>query len=328
MKTQKEIVWGVIGAGKVCEKKSMPAMNHIPHSRVKTVMRRNERSCKDFAMRHHIPNWTLDSNEIFDDPEINAIYIATPPDTHALYTIKAARAHKAVYVEKPMARDHNECLNMIFACKQADVPLFVAYYRRALPHFLRVKELLEQGKLGQIKSVEINFNRSLRTDEVKSPEKIWRLQAEISGGGHFHDLASHQLDLMDFLFGPIIKAKGKAENKAGLYDPADTISAEFTFQHGVKGSGAWNFVSPESDVKDEISIIGDEGELYFSTFAHARIEGFSTSIGKISEEMILPEHIQEPLIRTIVAELRGEGKCPSTGKSAARTNQIMDIICS
>ncbi len=327
MQKLQDIIWGVIGAGKVCEKKSMPAMNKIPHSRVKTVMRRNEEACMDFASRHHIPNWTLDSNTIFNDPEINAVYIATPPDTHALYTIKAAEAGKAVYVEKPMARDHHECLSMIFACKEAGIPLFVAYYRRALPHFLRVKELLAQGKIGQVKSVQINFNRSPRIDEIKNPEKVWRVRSEISGGGHFHDLASHQLDLMDFLFGPIIEAKGKAENKARLYEPADTVSAEFAFQSGVKGRGKWDFASPEPDVKDEILIVGEEGELHFSTFAHAHIEGVSSSMGQISEEMILPQHIQEPLIRTIVSELRGEGKCPSTGESAARTSHIMDIVC-
>jgi len=327
MQKLQDVVWGVIGAGKVCEKKSMPAMNKIPHSQVKTVMRRNEESCKDFAMRHHIPNWTLDSKEIFDDPDINAVYIATPPDTHALYTIKAAQADKAVYVEKPMARNYSECLDMISACKEADVPLFVAYYRRALPHFLRVKELLAQGKIGQVKLVQINFNRSPRIDEIKNPGKVWRVRPEISGGGHFHDLASHQLDLMDFLFGPIIKAEGQAENKARLYEPADTVSAEFAFQSGVKGRGKWDFASPEPDVKDEIIIVGEEGELHFSTFAHAHIEGVSVSMGQISEEMILPQHIQEPLIRTIVSELRGEGKCPSTGESAARTSHIMDIVC-
>ncbi len=328
METQKEIVWGVIGAGKVCEKKSMPAMNTVSHSQVKIVMRRNEEACKDFALRHHIPNWTLDSKDIFNDSEINAVYIATPPDTHASYVIKAAKAGRAVYVEKPMARDHQECLSMITACEKANVPLFVAYYRRALPHFLRIKELITKGKLGQIKSVQINFNRSLRIEEINNPEKIWRLKPEISGGGHFHDLASHQLDLMDFFFGPINEARGKVENRAGLYKPADTVSAEFLFQNGVKGSGKWDFVSPETDIKDEIIIVGEEGELHFSTFAHAKIKGVSRSMGKISEEMILPYHIQEPLIRTIVAELRGEGKCPSTGESAARTSHIMDIICS
>ena len=240
----------------------------------------------------------------------------------------AAKAGKAVYVEKPMARNYDECLDMILACREADVPLFVAYYRRALPHFLRVKEILNRGGIGTIRSVYINFNRSVREDEIHHPEKVWRIQPKISGGGHFYDLASHQLDLMDFLFGPIIEAKGKAQNKAGLYEPADTVSAEFIFQESVKGYGEWNFVAPESEIKDEIIIMGDEGELHFSTFEHTQIKGISLSMGQIFEEFTLPYHIQEPLIGTIVAELRGEGKCPSTGVSAARTNRIMDIVCS
>ncbi len=327
MQKLQDVVWGVIGSGKVCEKKSMPAMNKIPHSRVKIVMRRNEEACKEFAFRHHISNWTLDSNNIFSDPEINAVYIATPPNTHTMYTIKAARAGKAVYVEKPMARNHQECQQMITACKEAQVPLFVAYYRRALPHFLRVKELIEKGKLGKILSVGIIFNRTTDPVDIRQPETNWRVQPKISGGGHFHDLASHQLDLLDFLFGPVINVIGKAENKAGLYVPADTIRAELTFRNGIKGTGTWNFVAADPDIKDEIIIKGDAGELHFSTFAHTRLEGVSASMGQISEEMNLPQHIQELLIRTIVAELRGEGHCPSTGESAARTSLVMDKIC-
>lgn len=322
-----EAVWGVIGAGNVCEKKSMPALDKVPHSRVKTVMRRQADACRAFAERHDIPNWTTDSNEIFHDPEINAVYIATPPNTHEMYAIKAAHAGKAVYVEKPMARDHHECQTMIDACKQANIPLFVAYYRRALPHFLRVKDLLDNNKLGEIRSWTITFNRPPRIEDLTHPDKNWRVQPEISGGGHFHDLASHQLDLMDFFFGPALDIQASAENRAGLYVPADHVTATINYRHGIKGEGHWDFACPDPDEKDEIIIRGDEGYLVFSTFEHARIEGVSKELGQISEEFLLPEHIQMPLIRTIVSELRGEGVCPSTGVSAARTSLLMDRIC-
>lgn len=130
-----EIIWGVIGAGSVCEKKSMPALDKLPHSGVKTVMRRNAETCEAFAKRHKIPNWTTDSNVIFRDPEINAVYISTPPDTHALYAIKAAHAGKAVYVEKPMARNHHECITMIDACVQANVPFSLRIIEELYPIF-------------------------------------------------------------------------------------------------------------------------------------------------------------------------------------------------
>ena len=322
-----EIVWGVIGAGSVCEIKSMPAMNIIPASRVKTVMRRNEKACENFARRHQIPNWTHQADILFQDPEINAIYIATPPDTHAYYTIKAAEAGKMVYVEKPMARNYNECLEMISACKKANVPLFVAYYRRTLPHFLRIKELIEKKHLGTIQSVDIIFNRSLRDDEKNNPDTIWRLNPNISGGGHFHDLASHQLDLLDFFFGPALYVSGSSENRSGYYKVADSVQAKLVFKDQITARGRWNFACSQEEVTDEIHIQGDKGNLSFSTFAHSKISGFAKSLGEINEEYELPRHIQEYLIRSIVAQFQGISSCPSTGDSASRTSKVMDIIC-
>ncbi len=327
MKHMEEIVWGVIGAGKVCEKKSMPAMQRIPHSRVKTVMRRNADKCRDFAERHGVPRWTTDASEIFRDPGISAVYVATPPDSHAAYAKTAAGAGKAVYVEKPMARDHVECESMIRACGKAGVPLFVAYYRRALPHFLRVKELLRQGAVGTPCSVRVLFRRPPSPEDISRPESNWRIQPEISGGGHFHDLASHQLDLLDFLFGKVEDVHGFSANRGGYYGPADTLSATFRFESGVIGGGSWCFVSPPREKKDLICILGTEGSLRFSTFGHSAIHGNTRSMGIFREEKELPVHIQEPLIRSIVSELRGEGQCPSTGQSAARTSRVMDVIC-
>jgi len=327
MANKKDIVWGVIGGGRVCEKKSMPAMQIIPHSRVKTVMRRDETAGRDFILRHGIPNYTNSPADIFNDPEINAVYIATPPDSHAAYAIAAAAAGKAIYVEKPMARKHNECRAMIRECKRYNVPLFVAYYRRALPHFLRVRELLEDKAIGKTCSVRITFSRPPYREDIEDPEKNWRVLPQISGGGHFHDLASHQLDLMDFLFGPIKKAHGITGNSAGYYQPADTVAAVFSFKNGVTGCGSWCFVSPSEEQKDEILILGTKGSLRFSTFEHACIHGITDSMGVIKEEYDLPVHIQEPLIRTIVSELRGEGYCPSRGETAARTSRVMDRIC-
>jgi predicted dehydrogenase len=327
MKKIHEIVWGVIGAGKVCEKKSMPAMQIIPHSRVKTVMRRNAGACRDFAARHKIPVWTTDASRIFKDPEINAVYIATPPDSHAFYCKAAAKAGKIVYVEKPMARNYPECLEMIRDCQKAGVPLFVAYYRRMLPHFRRVRELLEQDAIGVICSVHINFNRPVSPDD-RRPHQQWRVQPEISGGGHFHDLASHQLDLLDYLLGPLEDVKGIAVNRAGLYEPADTVTAVFRSPGGIAGSGNWCFATAESELVDEISITGTKGSLKFSTFAHARIQGVLNTGEILRETFVLPEHIQELLLRSLIADVRGEGSCPSTGESAARCSRVLDNICS
>src|SRR5690554_1696255 len=133
-----EVRWGIIGVGNVCEVKSAPAMNIIPNSRLVAVMRRNGEKAKAYAERHGVSQWYDNADDLINDPEVNAIYIATPPNAHAALTQKAAQAGKPVYVEKPMARTYQECMDMVKICEKAQVPLFVAYYRRALPNFLKI----------------------------------------------------------------------------------------------------------------------------------------------------------------------------------------------
>ncbi len=317
-----KVVWGIIGAGDVCEVKSAPAMSKIENSEVKTVMRRNAEKAADFARRHHIKNWSDDAGTIFSDTEINAVYIATPPDSHAELTIKAAQAGKAVYVEKPMARTTEECRQMIDACENAGVPLFVAYYRRALPGFLKVKELIESGKAGEIRTVTIEMYQKL--SEADTSASNWRVLPDISGGGYFHDLASHQLDYLDFLFGEITECYGISGNQAGLYPADDIVTAVFHFKNGVTGTGNWCFSTSAISEKDKITLIGSKGEISFNCFGTPMYITIKTGDG--DAEILEYTHvqpIQEPLVQLIVDELSGNGTSPSRGENGLRATDVM-----
>lgn len=327
MEKLNKVVWGIIGAGDVCEVKSAPAMYKIYFSEVKTVMRRNAEKAADYAKRHGISKWTTSLDEILNDDEINAIYIATPPSTHAELTILAAKAGKAVYVEKPMANTYMECKLMIDACENANVPLFIAYYRRTLRGFLKVKEIIEQGKLGEIRFVNIEMNQSLRPEIIANSETNWRVNPEVAGGGYFHDLASHQLDYLDFLFGKIVQAKGISSNQAGKYPADDIVSASFLFENGVIGSGNWCFSTNAVSEKDEIRIVGSKGELSFNTFGNPMIISLNTfQHGREELSIKHSQPIQKHLIQLVVDELRGVGASPSSGISGARTSWVMDQI--
>ena len=320
---QKNIQWGIIGCGDVTEVKSGPALDLIPGSRRVAVMRRNAALAQDYAQRHGVPKWTCDADELINDPEVNAVYIATPPDTHAAYTLKAAQAGKPVYVEKPMALDHQQCQAMIEACQQANVPLFVAYYRRCLPAYLKIKDLIESGAIGQVLLFNIKMMRPLSDSDRKVP---WRVRPEIAGGGHFVDLASHQLDFMDDCFGPIQEVIGYARNQAQAYPAEDIVSASFVCQSGVVGSGLWCFTTASCCQRDCVEIVGDQGRITFSTFNHEVPVTLMTESGIEEFHLPQPKHVQQPLLETVVAELQGTGKCPSTGVSGARTTWVMEEI--
>ena len=141
----KLLKWGFIGCGEVTEKKSGPAFNEVEGSEVLAVMSRNEKKARSYAERHHIAKWYTDAQELIDDPDINAIYIATPPSSHATFAIMAMRAGKPVYVEKPLAANYDDCARINRISEQTGVPCFVAYYRRYLPYFQKVKDIIKQG---------------------------------------------------------------------------------------------------------------------------------------------------------------------------------------
>lgn len=325
----KTIRWGIIGAGGVCEVKSGPALQLANDSELVAVMRRNAELAKDFARRHNVPRWYGDADELINDAGVNAIYVATPPGTHCEMTIKAASAGKAVYVEKPMARTSAECDAMIEACEAAGVPLYVAYYRRALPNFLKIRELLKAGKIGDVRYVRIELNQRPSPLLVRAGDPDWRVVPEVSGGGYFYDLASHQLDFLDFALGPIVSASGRASNQAGLYTAEDIVSGTFQFASGVMGSGVWCFTSSASSERDKTTIVGSRGEIRYATFAGdtTRVELETDADGLATFDYNMPRHIQQGLIQTVVDELLGRGECPSTGVSGARTNRVLERIC-
>ena len=317
-----EVRWGMIGSGRVAEVKSAPGLNKANHSSLIAVMNRTKQKAVDYAARHHVPKVYSDSLSLINDPDINAIYIATPPSSHKEYTLDAARAGKAVYVEKPMALNHAECRKMIAACDKADVPLFVAYYRRALPRFIKIKSLIEEGSIGTVRYVNMTFTQPVLATPLRGNLR-WRIDPKITLYGLFSETGCHMLDLIQFYFGPIQSVKSFVSNQEKLHDVPDQVSSILLFESGIHGLGTWNFATHEKI--DRTEIVGSKGKITYSTYRNAPIrldkEGEVETI-----DIPDPEHVQQPLIQTIVDELTGNGRCPSTGVTAADTNYWIDQI--
>ncbi|MDQ6421230.1 Gfo/Idh/MocA family oxidoreductase [Paenibacillus sp. LHD-117] len=316
-----KVRWGIIGCGNVTEVKSGPGFQKAEGSELVAVMRRNGALAADYAARHGVAKWYDDADKLIADPEVDAVYVATPPSSHMEYALKCAAAGKPVYVEKPMARNAAECEEMERVCREAGVPLFVAYYRRGLDYFKKIKELLDGGAIGEARFVSMKQYQPARVAEGEALP--WRLDAAEAGGGLFVDLASHTLDVMDYLLGPVRDAKGGASNQAGLYEVEDIVTGSFEFESGVRGVGVWCFSAYKH--VDENEIVGDKGRIEFSTFGNEVIT-LETAEGVEEFRMEKPLHIQQNLIQLIVDELRGGPPSPSTGESGIRTNRVMDAL--
>ncbi|KQS26604.1 Gfo/Idh/MocA family protein [Dyadobacter sp. Leaf189] len=321
-----QVNWGIIGCGNVTEVKSGPAFNKVENSKLVAVMRRNAELAADYASRHNVPKWYADADELINDPDVNAVYIATPPDAHEALAFKAMQAGKPVYIEKPMGRNAAECDRINAESERTGVPVYVAYYRRALDYFLKVKELIDQKVIGDIRYIDICLQWQPYEEETgANPKPRWRVDPAVSGGGHFHDLASHQFDFLEFALGPIKSARGFARNQAGLYEADDIVVANFEFESGILGKGSWCYTIDKGQREDKAQLVGSKGRITFSFFEKFDI---IVETGEHTEKLNIPypQHVQQPLIDLIVRDLRGEGKSPSTGQTGVRANRIMDWI--
>ncbi len=325
MENAKEIRWGFIGCGEVTEKKSGPAFGLVAGSRVVAVMGRNPEKVRSYAARHGVPRWYTDPQSLVDDAEVNAVYIATPPSTHATYAIMAMKSGKAVYVEKPMASNYEDCCRINRIAEKTGVPCFVAYYRRYLPYFAKVRQLVDGGAVGKVVNVQIRFAVPPRDLDYNSHNLPWRVQADIAGGGYFYDLAPHQIDLLQEMFGPITEAEGMTANRGGLYPAEDSVSACFKFDNGLPGSGSWCFVAHESAKEDRIDIVGDRGSLSFSVFTYQPIV-LQNEEGRREFTVPNPEYVQLPLIRLVVEHLQAQAVCRCDCVSATPVNWVVDKI--
>jgi len=321
-----KINWGIIGCGDVTEVKSGPAFNKVPESSLVAVMRRDAAKAEDYASRHQVPKWYDDAKALINDPEVNAIYIATPPSSHFEYAVAAMGAGKPVYVEKPMTATVADAIAMADAANVNNIKLVVAHYRRQIPYFKKIKQLLAEEIIGAPLFARLEFYaQPLTSAELNIPKIAWRVNPATAGGGLFNDLAPHQLDLMHYFFGPGKDVKGIAVNQSGLYNADDFVAGNILFDSGIAFSGVWSFSVPVAEEKDQCEIIGTKGKISFSFFTMKSISVTVNGMTNIISFDAL-EHVQQPMIEQTVKYFLGKAPNPCNGEEGALIMQWMELF--
>jgi predicted dehydrogenase len=319
MSTDREnIRWGFIGCGDVVQRKSGPAFNDVSDSSISAIMRRDLESAKESAEMFGASHWYDNVEDLVNDDTGDAVYIATPPGLHHNHAIACLNAGKPVYIEKPFTRNLREAKDLVERFDNAKVPLFVAHYRRALPVFNKIKELLDNGVIGQVLEVDMRVTRQYRP-----AERGWGFETKLSGGGKFFDIAPHSIDILVYLFGDFTAVNGAAASNNGEYSIEDLVVLSFMTDNGVLGTANFNMTADKKG--DRVHVYGTDGEIEFSM--HDDGEIIVKHDGKIEKiETTLPKYIEEPMIKTVVDELLGRGVCSCHGKDALETVRIIDIV--
>ena len=320
------VQWGMIGCGDVTEVKSGPAFSKIKNSSLVAVMRRDEAKVKDYAARHGVAKWYTDANELINDPNVNAVYIATPPSSHKEFALLAMAAGKAVYVEKPMTMNAAEAQELAAFAQQKNIKFTVAHYRRAQPKFKKLQQLLNEKAIGEVRLIQLNyFRKSLTAEELSVPKTAWRVSAETSGGGLFHDIAPHQLDLMLHYFGEAKTINGLSKNQSNIYSASDIVTGQIEFLSGVIFSGKWCFNVAQAAEEDKIEIIGSQGKIIFAAFTDNNITLINNE-GETVFSFDELQHVQQPMIEEVVHYFLGEAGNPCSADEGVTVMKWLDAF--
>ena len=299
--------WGVIGAGDVVQRKSGPAILAEPRSALAAITRRDVLEC---GARVH-----PDADALMADPEIDAIYIATPPDSHETLAMAAIECGKPVLIEKPIAPEATAARRIVRAAEGAKCAVSVAYYRRFDPRLVRVLSLVRAGAIGDVAAVEL---RQIRTDGARTPPAGWRADMAVSPGGRFSDSHSHALDWLTHAFGPPRLVTG-APARSGL--------VAYALQ--LRDAPVAGIFDPVGDTEDDRLIItGEAGTITAPFFDPGPVvlQRTGAEKGRVEVDISPPRFGHLPLFSAMAAHLLDGAPPPCPAGEAMGATEIISKL--
>lgn len=313
------IRWGLIGTGDVAEYKNGPALYQADRSELVAVTNRTLARAEAFATRHGAPKVCESVDELLADERVNAVCIATAPDSHAELTARVAEAGKHVFCEKPMARNTAECQQMIDVCAANNVSLSIAFYRRYFPVVEKMKSLVDAGAIG--KPLRISATTIAK---YNWPMDAWRLDCQVSGGGFLMDMGTHRFDLFTHFFGEPTNIQGIAASQSWELDADDSATVAIEYANGVLGSAVFHWNCPVN--RDALDIVGEEGIVSTDSLSGAGRLTLETPTGKELWELPSSPPVHLSLVQKVVDHLLDGTPNPCPGEQAIWANKICDAI--
>jgi predicted dehydrogenase len=301
--------WLVAGVGDISTKRVLPAILAGPRSRLAGIVTRDPAK----AERYSVPAWTELAAGLAESGA-DAVYIATPVFLHAPQTIAALRAGKHVLCEKPMALGYAEALTMVDAAAETGRTLGIAYYRRLYPKMERARQLLDAGAIGRPVFAEATSHGWVHP---AGGPRSWLIDPQLAGGGPLRDIASHRIDLMNYLFGRPERVSGHLSTLVQPTAVEDNATVLIEYQAGVRGMVDVRWHSRVD--RDEFRIRGTEGEMDLSPLNEPPLVYPGGT-----ERVPAPGNLHYPCVEDFTMAVL-EGRRPrSTGETALAAEWVMD----
>ena len=314
----RRLTWGLIGTGDIVNKRVGPALRDLDSCHLHAVARSRsdlaESSARELGASKGYSTW----QQLIHDPDIEAVYIATPVYLHAEMTMAAAAAGKHVLCEKPMAMNPSECDKMIEECKKYNVKLGIAYYRHFYPVLNRVKTVIASGAIGEI--VYMQMNAFDYFDPEPAHPRYWLLQREKSGGGPMFDFGCHRIEMFLNLLGRVKTVKGFCSNVLFSREVEDTATALFYFDSGTHG--VLSITHAAAEPQDTVAVFGSKGSMFVPVLNNGTIT-FKTSKGEFIENHPPPANFHQPLIEDFVHAVIEDREPKVNGATGREVNRLL-----
>jgi 1,5-anhydro-D-fructose reductase (1,5-anhydro-D-mannitol-forming) len=300
--------WIVIGIGDITRKRVIPAIQAEPRSRLYGLVTRDPAKAAEYGVRA----WaTLD--QALADSQVQAVYVGTPVFLHAPQTIQSLRAGKHVISEKPMAMNKAEALTMVRAAEGSGKTFGVAYYRRCYPKVQRAKQLLAAGAIGEPVSAELSNHMWFDGTGSRS----WLVDPAKAGGGPLFDIASHRIDVLNFLFGQPLRVTAQLSNVVHHYPVEDNATVIVEYAAGVRGIVDVRWHSKVA--RDECRIRGTDGEIEMSP-----LNGPELVWPGGRENLPAHPNLHYPMIENFVDAVEGKAPLLASGAAAYLTDWVSE----
>ena len=317
----RKVGWGLIGCGDIARRRVAPALRDLDNCELIVVSRADAERAEVFAREFGAKRWHADWRDLIEDPEIEAVYVATPVHLHAAQAIAAAEAGKHVLCEKPMALSVGECARMNAAAEASGVRLGVAYYRRFYPAVERVAELLRSGEIGA--PVLAQMNAFERFEPAPDHPRRWLLERRLSGGGPMFDFGCHRVEVLLNLFGRAAAVKGLTSNAAFAREVEDTACALIEFEGGAQAVLSVTHAAREP--QDTLEVFGTRGSVRADVLNDGRLR-IKTDAGEREESHTPHPNLHQPLIDDF-ARAVVEGRSPRVdGAAGQAVSEVLELI--